>query len=56
MEAPQTEDIWQEFLAENENYLNIVANGFDWTSYTCEGWASGFGITYPMIEGGSNGG
>ena len=55
MEAPQTEDIWQDFLAENENYLNIVANGFDWTSYTCEGWASAFGITYPMIDGGSNG-
>ena len=56
MEAPQTENIWQDFLAENENYLNIVANGFDWTSYTCAGWASAFGITYPMIDGGSNGG
>ena len=30
MEAPQTESIWQDFLAENENYLNaLYSNIFD---------------------------
>ena len=56
MEAPQTEEIWQNFLTEGESYLNIVGNGFDWTSYSCEQWASSFGITYPIIDGGTNGG
>lgn len=56
MEAPQTEDIWQDYLSENEDHLNIIANGFDWTSYSCESWASAFGITYPMLDGGSSGG
>ncbi|MDP6169855.1 MAG: hypothetical protein QF780_07595 [Candidatus Marinimicrobia bacterium] len=56
MEAPQTEDIWQDYLSENEDLLNIIANGFDWTSYSCESWSSSFGITYPMLDGGSSGG
>ena len=56
MEAPQTEDIWQEYLAENEEYLNIIGYGFDWTSYNCQGWASAFGITYPILDGGTDGG
>ena len=34
MEAPQTEEIWQEYLSNNEDHLNIIANGFDWTSYS----------------------
>ena len=55
-EAPQTETIWQEFIAENETYVNVIANGFDWSSYSCEGWASTFGITYPILDGGSSGG
>ena len=36
--------------------MNIIANGFDWTSYSCEGWANAFGITYPILDGGSSGG
>ena len=55
-EAPETEEIWQEFLAQNENYISIIANGFDWSSYSCEGWAEEFGITYPILDGGSSGG
>ena len=55
-EAPQTEEIWQEFLAQNENYISIIANGFDWSSYSCEGWAEEFGITYPILNGFNSGG
>ena len=40
----------------NEDHLNIIANGFDWSSYSCESWSSAFGITYPMLDGGSTGG
>ena len=40
----------------NEDHLNIIANGFDWTSYSCNSWSSAFGITYPMLDGGSTGG
>ena len=56
MEAPQTEEIWQDYLSNNEDHLNIIANGFDWTSYSCESWASAFGITYPILDGGTSGG
>ena len=56
MEAPQTEQIWQDYLISNEDHLNIIANGFDWTSYSCESWASAFGITYPILDGGTSGG
>ncbi len=34
----------------------MIAHGFDWTSYSCEGWADAFGITYPILDGGSTGG
>ena len=34
----------------------IIAHGFDWSSYSCEGWANTFGITYPILDGGSTGG
>ena len=56
MEAPQTEEIWQDYLSNNEDYLNVIANGFDWTSYNCQSWTSTFGITYPMLDGGTSGG
>ena len=56
MEAPQTEEIWQDYISNNEDHLNIIANGFDWTSYSCESWASAFGITYPILDGGTSGG
>jgi|TARA_R110001599_G_scaffold195186_5_gene391512 hypothetical protein len=34
----------------------MLANGFDWTSYTCDGWANTFGTSYPILDGGSSGG
>ena len=48
--------MWQGFLAENEDYVVMLANGFDWTSYSCSGWAEAFGTTYPILDGGSSGG
>jgi len=48
--------MWQGFLAENEEYVVMLANGFDWTSYSCSGWAESFGTTYPILDGGSSGG
>ena len=36
--------------------VEIIAHGFDWTSYSCEGWADAFGITYPILDGGTTGG
>ena len=48
--------MWQGFLAENEEYVVMLANGFDWTSYSCSGWAEAFGTTYPILDGGSSGG
>ena len=32
----------------------VIAAGSDWTSYTCEGWASSFGITYPILDDDDN--
>ena len=48
--------MWQGFLAENEDYVVMLANGFDWTSYSCEGWVEAFGTSYPVLDGGSSGG
>ena len=48
--------MWQGFLAENENYVVMLANGFDWSSYSCEGWVEAFGTSYPVLDGGNSGG
>ena len=32
----------------------VVANGFDYGTYSCTGWAETFGITYPIIDGDAN--
>lgn len=32
----------------------MVANGFDYGTYSCTGWADAFGITYPIIDGDAN--
>ena len=32
----------------------VIAAGSDWTSYTCEGWANAFGITYPILDDDDN--
>ena len=29
----------------------MVAHGFQYTSYSCAGWGSSFGITYPILNG-----
>lgn len=34
----------------------MLANGFDWSSYTCEEWADNFGTSYPILDGGNSGG
>ena len=34
----------------------MLANGFDWSSYSCEGWAEEFGTSYPILDGGNSGG
>ena len=34
----------------------MLSNGFDWSSYSCEGWAEEFGTSYPILDGGNNGG
>jgi len=34
----------------------MLSHGFDWSSYSCEGWAEEFGTSYPMLDGGNSGG
>ena len=46
-----TENIWQVY---QDQPLVVIAAGSDWTSYTCEGWASSFGITYPILDDDDN--
>ena len=52
-EAPQTEAVWQQYI---DQPVEIIAHGFDWSTYSCEGWADAFGISYPILDGGSTGG
>jgi len=33
----------------------MIAHGFDWGTYTCEGWKDAFGITYPILDGDADG-
>ncbi|SVC82093.1 uncharacterized protein METZ01_LOCUS334947, partial [marine metagenome] len=32
----------------------VIAAGSDWSTYTCEGWANAFGITYPILDDDNN--
>ena len=50
-EAPLTENIWQVY---QDLPVVIIAAGSDWTSYSCEGWANTFGITYPILDDDNN--
>ena len=34
----------------------MLSHGFDWSSYSCDGWAEEFGTSYPMLDGGNSGG
>ena len=34
----------------------MLSHGFDWSSYSCEGWAEEFGTSYTMLDGGNSGG
>ena len=44
-EAPLSENISQVY---QDQPVVVIAAGSDWSSYTCEGWANTFGITYPI--------
>ena len=30
--------------------VTVIAAGSDWSTYSCEGWANAFGITYPILD------
>ena len=50
-EAPLSENIWQVY---QDLPVVVIAAGSDWTTYSCEGWASAFGITYPILDDDDN--
>ena len=53
--APITETLYQEYA---EQGLITIGNGFDYSPngpYSCESWASSFGITYPILDGDADG-
>ena len=54
-EAPTLESIYQDYQYINAP-LVFINNGWDWGSFSCEGWVSEFGITYPMLDGDPDGG
>lgn len=55
MEAPLSEEIWQEYLSGGEEKLVVMAAGFDWHQpYSCEEWSTAFGITYLMVDDTNN--
>jgi len=48
-EAPLIENIYQAYL-DNPN-VEIVSAGMDWNQpYSCESWATTFGLTYPLLD------
>ena len=30
--------------------VTVIAAGSDWSTYSCDGWANAFGITYPILD------
>ncbi len=50
-EAPLTENISQVYQSQP---VVVIAAGSDWSSYSCEGWANAFGITYPILDDDNN--
>ena len=48
MEAPLTENIWQVYQGQP---VVVIAAGDDWHQpYSCEDWASTFGLSYPILD------
>ena len=55
MEAPLSEQIWQNYLSEGEEKLLVMAAGFDWGQpYSCSEWSENFGLTYLMVDDSNN--
>jgi len=47
-EAPLTENIWQVYQGQP---IVVIAAGDDWHQpYSCEDWASTFGLSYPILD------
>ena len=55
MEAPLSEQIWQNYLSEGEEKLLVMAAGFDWGQpYSCAEWSDNFGLTYLLVDDSNN--
>ena len=55
MEAPLSEQIWQDYLSEGEDKLLVMAAGFDWGQpYSCAEWSDNFELTYLMVDDSNN--
>ena len=55
MEAPLSEQIWQNYLSEGEEKLLVMAAGFDWGQpYSCAEWSDNFELTYLMVDDSNN--
>ena len=55
MEAPLSEQIWQNYLSEGEDKLLVMAAGFDWGQpYSCAEWSDNFELTYLMVDDSNN--
>lgn len=42
-----SESIWYQY---SDQPVVVIAAGSDWSTYSCEGWANAFGITYPILD------
>jgi hypothetical protein len=55
VEAPLSEQIWQDYLSEGEDKLLVMAAGFDWGQpYSCAEWSDNFELTYLMVDDSNN--
>lgn len=55
MEAPLSEQIWQNYLSEGEDKLLVMAAGFDWGQpYSCAEWSDNFELTFLMVDDSNN--
>jgi len=55
VEAPLSEQIWQNYLIEGEDKLLVMAAGFDWGQpYSCAEWSDNFELTYLMVDDSNN--
>jgi hypothetical protein len=55
VEAPLSEQIWQNYLSEGEDKLLVMAAGFDWGQpYSCAEWSDNFELTFLMVDDSNN--